>query len=93
MPYRTHDNKIDGVVITFSDISLAKKLEAELRAAQARLTTRFTDQTAELGQANKELKAEIHHRTTTEAAEEAGKQTNSGVQQPSKVKKKKGKGG
>ncbi len=37
MPYRTQDNRIDGVVITFSDISVAKKLEAELRATEARL--------------------------------------------------------
>ena len=37
MPYRTQDNRIDGVVITFSDISQAKKLEAELRATEARL--------------------------------------------------------
>jgi chemotaxis protein methyltransferase CheR/two-component system CheB/CheR fusion protein len=33
MPYRTVDNKIDGVVITFGDISKTKKLEAELRGA------------------------------------------------------------
>jgi len=33
MPYRTQDNKIDGVVITFSNITAAKKLEAALRAA------------------------------------------------------------
>jgi two-component system, chemotaxis family, CheB/CheR fusion protein len=32
MPYRTQDNVIDGVVITFIDISLSKRLEAELRA-------------------------------------------------------------
>ncbi|MFH1871332.1 MAG: chemotaxis protein CheB [Pseudomonadota bacterium] len=32
MPYRTMENVIDGVVITFNDIGLAKKLEAELRA-------------------------------------------------------------
>ena len=32
MPYRTLDNVIDGVVITFNDISRAKQLEAELRA-------------------------------------------------------------
>jgi two-component system CheB/CheR fusion protein len=32
MPYRTMENVIDGVVITFNDISLAKNLEAELRA-------------------------------------------------------------
>jgi two-component system CheB/CheR fusion protein len=32
MPYRTADNVIDGVVMTFTDISGAKKLEAVLRA-------------------------------------------------------------
>jgi two-component system, chemotaxis family, CheB/CheR fusion protein len=31
MPYRTLDNVIDGVVITFMDITTNKKLEAELR--------------------------------------------------------------
>ena len=37
MPYRTRDNRIDGVVITFTDISVAKELEArvsELKAAK-----------------------------------------------------------
>jgi two-component system, chemotaxis family, CheB/CheR fusion protein len=31
MPYRTLDNRIDGLVITFSDITAAKTLEATLR--------------------------------------------------------------
>lgn len=31
IPYRTVDDKIDGVVITFSDITTAKKLETRLR--------------------------------------------------------------
>jgi len=31
MPYRTLDDRIDGVVITFADITVAKTLEAELR--------------------------------------------------------------
>ena len=31
MPYRTLDDRIDGVVITFADITAAKKLEAQLR--------------------------------------------------------------
>jgi len=31
MPHRTQDNLIDGVAITFIDISETKKLEAELR--------------------------------------------------------------
>ena len=33
MPYRTIDNRIDGVVITFSDITESKTLEARLREA------------------------------------------------------------
>ncbi len=32
MPYRTMDNRIDGVVITFTDMTAVKKLEAKLRA-------------------------------------------------------------
>lgn len=31
MPYRTLDDRIDGLVITFNDITVAKKLEIELR--------------------------------------------------------------
>lgn len=37
MPYRTQDNRIDGLVITFADISASKRMEVELRQAQARL--------------------------------------------------------
>jgi chemotaxis methyl-accepting protein methylase/PAS domain-containing protein len=33
MPYRTKDNRIDGVAITFTDISTAKGLEAQLNEA------------------------------------------------------------
>lgn len=33
MPYRTLDDRIDGVVMTFTDVTVAKKLEAKLRAA------------------------------------------------------------
>jgi transcriptional regulator with PAS, ATPase and Fis domain len=32
LPYRTLENMIDGVVITFTDITVSKKLEAELRS-------------------------------------------------------------
>jgi len=35
MPYRTLDNRIDGVVITFADITTAKTLEARLRGNQS----------------------------------------------------------
>ncbi len=37
MPYRTLDDQIDGLVITFSDITVAKKLEIELKAANEAL--------------------------------------------------------
>ncbi len=37
MPYRTIDDRIDGVVITFSDITGAKKVEAELNETRAKL--------------------------------------------------------
>jgi two-component system CheB/CheR fusion protein len=47
-PYRTQENIIDGVVITFIDITVAKKLEATLREALSVLQSRFTDQTIEL---------------------------------------------
>lgn len=33
MPYRTLDDRIDGLVITFTDISVAKRLEMELKEA------------------------------------------------------------
>jgi two-component system CheB/CheR fusion protein len=46
MPYRTLDDRIDGVVITFADITTAKTLEAELRKTQAGLEKRVADQTA-----------------------------------------------
>ena len=44
MPYRTQDNRIDGVVITFTDISVSKALETTLREALAVLQGRFKDQ-------------------------------------------------
>jgi len=35
MPYRTLENRIDGVVITFSNITAAKTLEAQLRQTRS----------------------------------------------------------
>jgi hypothetical protein len=37
MPYRTMEDIIGGLVITFSNITAAKALEAELREENARL--------------------------------------------------------
>ena len=40
MPYRSLDDRIDGLVITFIDITLAKKLELELKSANEILLNR-----------------------------------------------------
>jgi len=37
LPYRTHDNIIDGVVITFMDITDLKKLEVDLHNVKTKL--------------------------------------------------------
>jgi len=37
MPYRTLDDRIDGLVMTFTDITLSKKLEMELKQANEAL--------------------------------------------------------
>jgi len=63
MPYRTQENRIDGVVITFTNVTVAKNLEAELRKAQVNLEERFTHQTVELGKAQKNLQTEIKLRS------------------------------
>ena len=48
MPYRTLDNRIDGVVITFADITVAKTLEAKLRDQQSILEKHVADQSTKL---------------------------------------------
>jgi two-component system CheB/CheR fusion protein len=41
MPYRTFENRIDGVVITLTDVSVAKKLEAALRESEHQMKALF----------------------------------------------------
>ena len=62
MPYRTLDDRIDGVVITFGDISVAKKLEGKLRDKQGVLENRLADQSAEMEKSKVNLKAERKRR-------------------------------
>ena len=47
MPYRTQENRINGLVITFTDISIAKKLEHNLREIEQRF--RFLIDTLPIG--------------------------------------------
>lgn len=53
MPYRTQANRIDGVVITFVDVSAAKALEATLRDALSVLQGRFDEQGLQLDDARR----------------------------------------
>jgi PAS domain-containing protein len=48
MPYRTMDDRIDGVVITFANITVAKKLETKLRDNQTVLEKHVAAQSAKL---------------------------------------------
>jgi two-component system CheB/CheR fusion protein len=51
MPYRTLENMIDGVVITFTDITASKTLEEKLRATQAGMEKHIAEQDVKLEQA------------------------------------------
>jgi two-component system CheB/CheR fusion protein len=59
MPYRTLENMIDGVAITFTDITASKTLEGKLRATQAGLEEHIVEQDAKIDQAGAKLQAEI----------------------------------
>jgi len=55
LPYRTLEDKIDGVVITFVNITESKVLEAELREAKLAIEQRIVDQGEEMVQVNDRL--------------------------------------
>ncbi|WP_199242609.1 chemotaxis protein CheB [Desulfosporosinus fructosivorans] len=59
LPYRTLEDKIDGVVITFVNITESKVLEAELRQTKLALEQRIIDQGEELVQVNDSLQNEM----------------------------------
>ncbi len=48
MPYRTLEDKIDGLVITFTDITESKMLEIALRQTQADMEKRMAEDGMEL---------------------------------------------
>ncbi len=58
MPYRTLDDRIDGVVITFWDISVAKALEGKMQKIQDHLETRLAKQSTDI------IKAQAATKTT-----------------------------
>jgi len=56
MPYRTLENRIDGVVITFTDITVTRKTEVELRRLHDEQAKRIRDLGEELKRAKRKLK-------------------------------------
>jgi chemotaxis methyl-accepting protein methylase/flagellar motor protein MotB len=58
MPYRTLDDRIDGVVITFSDITAFKTLEAALRSKHAALELHVAEQSAQGERVRDKVKTE-----------------------------------
>ena len=70
MLYRTLENMIDGVVITFMDITASQTLEAKLRKTQVGLEKRIEGQTKDLDQAEERLQAEMKR---GQSEKEAGK--------------------
>ena len=57
MPYRTDDDRIDGVVISYWDISVAKALEIKEQTKQVALENRLAEKSTELIKAKADLKA------------------------------------
>jgi len=56
MPYRTHENRIMGLVITFTDISVAKKLEESLRESEERFRAAIESSGLIVAAVDKELR-------------------------------------
>jgi len=59
-PYRTLDNRIEGVVIAFTEVTQLKNLERELRLLADALEERVAERTSELA-------AEVHERKDADA--------------------------
>jgi two-component system CheB/CheR fusion protein len=56
MPYRTLENRIDGVVITFTDITASRKTEVELRRLHDEQAKSIQELEEELKKAKRKLK-------------------------------------
>lgn len=77
LPYRTVDDRIDGVVITFTDITAAKALEANLREHQSVLERHVAEKSAELALAKNAFLAEDTAQQRKAPAAEDGAQSRS----------------
>jgi two-component system CheB/CheR fusion protein len=69
VPYRTVDDRIDGVTMTFLDITVRKQAEDNLRVAKEELERRVTERTRELEDLNRRLDQELKARITIQEDE------------------------
>jgi two-component system CheB/CheR fusion protein len=67
-PYRTLANVIDGVVLTFADITTLKRAEVVLQEAHDVLERRVAARTQDLARANMALQAQVAERARGEQA-------------------------
>jgi hypothetical protein len=65
MPYRTLDDRIDGVVISFWDISVAKELEGKMQDMQRSLENRLAGQSGEARQGPNGIEGRAQARNAT----------------------------
>ena len=66
LPYRTTDDRIEGVVITFTNITDSKRASQELERARGLLQTKVAERTRDLAEANESLSAEVTQRRVSE---------------------------
>jgi hypothetical protein len=67
LPYRTLDNMIDGLVLTFADLTVSKTLEQKLRLSQSGMERHIAEQDVKLEQSGEALQAEIQRGQTAAA--------------------------
>jgi two-component system CheB/CheR fusion protein len=66
LPYRTAEDRINGVVVTFIEITERKRAQDELAGARTQLESRVEERTRELEHANRALRNEAHERDLAE---------------------------
>lgn len=59
LPYRTNDDRIAGVVLTFVDVTDRQRAQEAIQKAQQELEVRVVERTSELDRANASLRHEI----------------------------------
>jgi signal transduction histidine kinase len=71
LPHRTSEDRIDGVVLTFVDITQRKQAEAALQQAHNFLEERVSERTQELRESYQTLEAEVVERRKAEEQNKA----------------------